>query len=135
MKIWLPPQVGEQVTVFRPLGDADGGMILPSLFNKGCKEPKGASESNAIVEFDDGARFEYDSKTKHLKVKADEITLICNNLTVTGDAKFKANVDIVEALDVGGDISNDGSIETAGIVTDMMGDLTNFKTTDKATRA
>ena len=87
------------------------------------------------MEFSDGARFEYDTKTKELKVTAEEINLVCKNLTVEGDAKFKANVDIEEALDVGGDISNDGSIETAGTVTDTMGDLTNFKTSNQGTRA
>jgi phage baseplate assembly protein V len=135
LKIWMPPLVGEQVTVLRVFGNADAGIVFPSIFNKNCKEPNGANETNVIVEFSDGARFEYDTRTKELKVKAEEINLICNNLTVTGDANFQANVDILEALDVGGDISNDGSIETAGTVTDVMGDLTNFKTSNKGIRA
>ena len=135
LKIWMPPLVGEQVTVLRVFGNADAGVVLPSIFNKNSKEPEGSSETNVIVEFEDGARFEYDTKTKELKVTAEKINLVCTNLTVEGDAQFKANVDISEALDVGGDISNDGSIETAGTVTDMMGDLTNFKTSNKGVRA
>lgn len=129
IKIWMPPIVGEQVTVLRPLGDADGGIILPSIFNKECKEPSGANEHNAIVEFNDGARFEYDSDTKELKVTAESIILVCTNLTVTGDAKFNESVDITGALDVGADIS------TAGTVEDAHGDLTNFTTTDGSSRA
>jgi len=125
----LPPMVGEQVTVFRPLGVADGGIILPSLFNKGCKEPLGASTTNAIVEFSDGARFEYDSSTKKLKVTANSIELLCENLKVTGDAVFNETVEIKSSLEV------DGDITTAGTVEDARGDLTNFTTTDGSGRA
>ena len=135
IKVWIPMTVGEQVIVLRPFGSSDGGIVLPSIFNKNNKEPEGASETNIIVEVHDGARFEYDTVSKELKVTAKNIHLACENLVVTGDAQFKANVDISEALDVGGDISNDGSIETAGTVTDTMGDLTNFKTSNKGVRA
>lgn len=137
MKIWVPMAVSEQVIVFRPLGSSDGGIVFPSIFNRRNKEPEGSNESNVIVEFHDGARFEYDTKSGELKTQAikkvifvaPEIELECKNITITGDAKFNDSVDIDGALGVGGDIITEGEIE------DARGDLTNFKTSNRGVRA
>ena len=129
LKIWMPTLVGEQVTVLRVFGNADAGIVIPSIFFSQNQEPTGSNEDTVIVEIADGARFEYNTTTKELKVTADAINLVCTNLTVTGDATFKETVDIKGSLDVGADISAAGGIE------DARGDLTNFTTTDGSTRA
>lgn len=128
LKVWMPPLIGEQVTVVRLFGNADSGLVIPSIFSKECKEPIGANETNVIVELSDGARFEYDTATKELKVTAEEINLICTNLTVTGDATFN------ETITVDGSLSVDGDIETEGTVKDGVGVLSQFLTSNGGTR-
>ena len=67
-RVFFPIRVGEQVLVISLFGDANKGFILRSIFNKSCKEPDGASENKAIVEFEDGAIFSYDTKCSTLEV-------------------------------------------------------------------
>ena len=67
-RVFFPIRVGEQVLVISLFGDANKGFILRSIFNKSCKEPTGASENKAIVEFEDGAIFSYDTKSSTLEV-------------------------------------------------------------------
>ena len=124
MKIWMPIAEGEQVIVFRPMGDNDKGFVVASIFNVNSKEPVGANANTAIVEFSDGCTIKYDMSSKELSVDSCTcIRLNCSELVVSGSC------DIGESLDVGGDIS------TEGTVTDAMGDLTNFLTTNGGERA
>ncbi len=67
-KHYIPVRVGEQVTVFCPFGEANIGFILPSIFNKGSKEPTGASDTREVVTYEDGTTFFYDTKIKELNV-------------------------------------------------------------------
>lgn len=67
-KLWIPPRVGEQVTVLIPFGEADGGIVSGSIFNKGCKEPDGANDHTFIMEFEDGARIVYDTESHNLSL-------------------------------------------------------------------
>ena len=77
-KHYIPIRVGEQVTVFCPFGEANIGFILPSIFNKGSKEPTGASDSREVVSYEDGTTFYYDTKRKEL------------NINCVGDINIKA---------------------------------------------
>ena len=77
-KHYIPIRVGEQVTVFCPFGEAKIGFILPSIFNKGSKEPTGASDSREVVSYEDGTTFYYDTKRKEL------------NINCVGDINIKA---------------------------------------------
>lgn len=106
VKVWFPPMPEEQVTVLRSFGDNDGGIVLPSIYWRGNKEPAGANEHVAIVEFSDGCTIKYDTDSKELSVDDCEIIrLVCTELQVSGT------------------------------ITDARGDLTNFTTSDGATRA
>ena len=67
-RVFFPIRASEQVLVISLFGDANKGFILRSIFNKSCKEPDGASENKAIVEFEDGAIFSYDTKSSTLEV-------------------------------------------------------------------
>lgn len=81
-KHYIPVRVGEQVTVFCPFGEANIGFILPSIFNKGSKEPTGASDTREVVTYEDGTTFFYDTKIKEL------------NVNCVGDVKIKAGGNI-----------------------------------------
>lgn len=81
-KHYIPVRVGEQVAVFCPFGEANIGFILPSIFNKGSKEPTGASDSREVVTYEDGTTFFYDTKSKEL------------NVNCVGDVKIKAGGNI-----------------------------------------
>lgn len=81
-KHYIPVRVGEQVTVFCPFGEANIGFILPSIFNKGSKEPTGASDTREVVTYEDGTTFFYDTKSKEL------------NVNCVGDVKIKAGGNI-----------------------------------------
>ena len=65
-RVFFPIRVGEQVLVISLFGDANKGFILRSIFNKSCKEPDGASDTRAVIEFEDGTVVYYDTKTKIL---------------------------------------------------------------------
>ncbi len=67
---WKPVRIGEQVTVFCPFGNPNFGLVFRSIFNKSCKEPKGASEFCEVVEYEDGTRFSYNTSSKHLLIEA-----------------------------------------------------------------
>ena len=77
-KHYIPIRVGEQVAVFCPFGEANIGFILPSIFNKGSKEPTGSSDSREVVSYEDGTTFYYDTKRKEL------------NINCVGDINIKA---------------------------------------------
>lgn len=111
VKVWLPPLPDEQVTVLRPFGDNDGGVVLPSIFWTGNKEPNGANEHVAIVEFSDGCTIKYDSLSQELSVdRCKTVRVDCDILSCSGD------------------------LVVGGVITDALGDLSHFTTSDGATR-
>lgn len=60
IKIWIPPQIGEQVEVHSPYGEGDDGVAHGSIYNKDCKEPDGANSHTSIIEWSNGARVAVD---------------------------------------------------------------------------
>ena len=131
LSIYIPMHVGEQVEVHAEFGSADGGTIHRAGFNDAHGVPEGADGETAVITFADGARITYGLADGALDVTAvgkatitvPEIECQCDTFHVTGDTTIDG------ALQVGEDISTDGSIE------DGRGDLTNFNTTDGAARA
>lgn len=101
MKVWMPPRVGEQVTVLLPFAEANGGIAVGSIFNKGCKEPEGANDHNFIVEFEDGTRIVYDTNTHDLSIS----TSGAINLTASA-------------------VNIEGNLNVSGTITDELGSLT-----------
>ena len=108
VKVWIPPLVGEQVLVISSFGDANGGVVIPSIFNKSCLEPSGASENNVIVEVG-GSRFESNGSVTKIK----------------SPAKVLLDTPLVETT---------GDLKVAGDINDSRGDLTGHShdTTDGA---
>ena len=65
---WVPIRPGEQVLVFSPFGEADSGVIVRGIFNRGRKEPTGANEHTEVIEYEDGTRITYDTQAHALTV-------------------------------------------------------------------
>ena len=110
VKVWLPVRVGEQVLVVCPYGDADGGFVIPSIFHKACKEPSGAANDKAIVEFANGVHIETDGAKVSISAP-NGISIDAPQVSISGD------------------------LHVGGVITDVKGDLTNHThdTTDGAT--
>jgi len=85
VKVWLPIRVGQQVAVLSPFGNANSGIILPSVYNKSCKEPNGANDENAVIEFSKGVRIESDGANITINVP-DDVNITCTNANINADA-------------------------------------------------
>jgi phage baseplate assembly protein V len=81
MTIWIPINVGEQVTVLREGGEIDAGIAIPSIHHIGAKEATGASDKNFIIEFRDGNSLKYEDSI--FTFTATEV-IINGNLKVNG---------------------------------------------------
>lgn len=68
VKIWIPPQIGEQVEVHSPYGEADSGTVEGSIYNKECKEPDGANAHTMIMEFHNGARVDVNTQANTMMI-------------------------------------------------------------------
>ena len=131
MKLFIPICVGEQVSVLCEFAEADAGLILPSIYHEGNTEPEGANAHTMVMAFHDGGKFSYDTQVGEMtleavtqaKVIAPHIEMVCETSHCTG------SMDIDGALHVGEQISTDST------VSDAQGDLSNFSTSDGASRA
>ncbi len=102
IKIWIPPQIGEQVEVHSPYGEGDDGVAHGSIYNKECKEPTGANGFTTIIEWSNGARIEVDTQANTMKlINPGEVTIDAPTVNMTGN------------------------LNVAGTITDSKGDLTN----------
>lgn len=76
IKMWIPPQIGEQVEVHSPYGEGDEGVAHGSIYNKECKEPTGANGFTTIIEWSDGTRVEVDTQAHTIKLKSPSEVMI-----------------------------------------------------------
>lgn len=137
-KHFIPVRVDEQVVMFSPFGEASGGFIIRSIFNKDAKEPSLANEHTEVMEYEDGTVISYDTKAKELKINAsDKITIICKAATVTADTvditattSNTGNVTINGNLTVNGNVSNTGALSVGGSISDSKGDITSHTHSD-----
>lgn len=90
VKVWVPPKIGMQVLVISSLGDANGGFVLPSIFNTSCKEPTGASDTNAIVEVG-ACRIEVAQESVTIKAPQG-VTIDSPTVTMSGDLSVAGNI-------------------------------------------
>jgi phage baseplate assembly protein V len=114
-KHWIPIRANEQVVVVFPLGNANQGFIFRGIFWKKLKEPNGADDKTEIIEYEDGARFEYSTKTSSLKVtgvktvivdSSDDVKIESKKITLKGDITLNGEVKITKDLKVAGDIAD-----------------------------
>jgi phage baseplate assembly protein V len=99
-KHFIPIRVGEQCVMFSPFGEANGGFIIRSIFNKGSKEPSLANETTEVIEYEDGTVITYDTEAKLLKIDCvKDIKLKAKNISIEAD-----NTNFV-----GGSVTHDGT--------------------------
>jgi len=109
---FLPMRTGEQVVVISPFGNGDYGFILRNIFSKMCKEPIGGDQNTEIIEYEDGARFSYNTQTKVLAFSTTgEVNIHATTLNVVGETNFTGGVNIEGALSVSKTITDEkGSV-------------------------
>ena len=78
VRVWCPPQVGEQVVVISPSGELTQGFVIPALFQSNYPAPSASADETKIV-FEDGATVTHNKATKAFTVEA----------PATGSIKFK----------------------------------------------
>jgi phage baseplate assembly protein V len=136
-KHFIPVRVGEQVVMFSPFGEASGGFIIRSIFNKSAKEPILANEHTEVMEYEDGTVITYDTKAKELKINAsDKITIICKGATVIADSvDITATTSNTGDVTINGNLTVAGDVSSSGNISDSAGNLTTHQhnTTDGAT--
>ena len=153
VKVWFPIRVGQQVAVLSPFGNSDSGFILPSIYNKSCKESSEANDENVVIEFSKGAKIISDGENITINVPKD-INVTCananvkaSNTIITSETTNNGNVTINGNLAINGNIVMNGSggsggiaklkgnLEVSGNISDSKGNLTNHthSTTDGAT--
>ncbi|MCP3908252.1 MAG: phage baseplate assembly protein V [Lentisphaerae bacterium] len=88
VKVWCPPEIGEQVLVVSPGGDLAQGVVMPALYQQ-TFPPTAATSTITKLTFADGAKLEYDSAAHHLQAilpGGGTTTLIADGgITITGD--------------------------------------------------
>lgn len=102
IKIWIPPQIGEQVEVHSPYGETDSGSVTGSMYNKECKEPTDANAHTTIIEWSNGARVAVDVEANTM------------NILNPGDVSITAPI-----------VKINGSLTVSGTITDEKGSLTS----------
>jgi phage baseplate assembly protein V len=122
---FTPIKVGEQVLVLCPNGNADFGIIIPSIFNKGSSEPDGSNEDIEITEYEDGTRISYDTKAKELKIDAcDKITIICKSANITATQQITVTTPLAKFSD---DVEIGNNLKVGNEIDDKLGTLTNHQ--------
>ena len=61
-KEYWHPDIGEQAVFISPRGDGSEGFVLAGIFSGKMPLPEGAREGLHVIEYEDGARMEYDRK-------------------------------------------------------------------------
>lgn len=103
-KHFIPARVGEQVVVFCPFGEANGGFVLRSIFNTKAKEPNGSNDHTEVIEYEDGTRITYDTQAHELKIDVlQTVNIICKTAFVVADT-----------VDITADTTNNGKVKVNG---------------------
>lgn len=114
IKIWIPPQIGEQVEVHSPYGEPDSGTVEGSIYNKECKEPTWANDHTSGMEFSDGTVITYDTEAKALTINAS------GSIAITAPSGITATANTV----ITGNVTINGNLNVSGTITDEKGSLT-----------
>ena len=94
-KHWIPIRKNEQVLMLHPFGNANKGYMIRGIFNKSAKEPVGASNTAEVIEFEDGARFVYDTSTSTLTVTGvKQLTVRAENIVLDGEVVITGNLNV-----------------------------------------
>lgn len=93
IKIWIPPQIGEQVEVHSPYGEGDDGVAHGSIYNKDCKEPTGADGFTTIIEWSNGASVVVNTKTNTMRIaNPGEVSITAPTVNIIGNLKVSGSI-------------------------------------------
>lgn len=121
IKVWIPPQINEQVIVLFPFNNGDNGVVLGGIFNVDCIEPVWANATTSLVEFSDGTIIKYDTVAKALSVLATGTV----GITAPNGVTLTANTSIIGNVTINGTLTVSGNISTGGTVSDNKGGLSS----------
>lgn len=115
IRVFTPPQIGEQVIVFFPFANGDSGVALGGIYNANQKEPTSSNEHTSVIEFSDGTLITYDTQNKSLAINASGTIAITapTGITITANTSISGNVII------------SGNLSVSGTITDEKGSLTS----------
>lgn len=150
VKIYIPPKVGEQVSII----ELDGGFMyaIASFFN--ADFPSNGDEFTHKISYEDGTELSYNTQSSTLKinavktiniscidcnVKASNVKVDCStlnanahNTTITspsinlnGNTKIAGAISTSSAGGGAGSFTINGSLKVTGTISDSKGDLTN----------
>lgn len=138
-----PIRVGEQVLVLPVRGELNSGVILRGLFQNSHKtEP---TDKKVHIEFEDGAKFSYDTSSstleiksaklidivcKNADIKADEVTVKSSVIKLLGDTLIQGSIATAGGGGGLGSFKINGNLNVSGIISDSKGDLTNHSHKD-----
>ena len=105
---------------------------MVAIFNRGCSEPDGSSQTKEITQYGDGTIISYDTSSstleilspKQINITCDNVNLTAKNVNVTAknttvkspDIKLLGNTLIEGAISTSGDGGGSGNFEINGNV-------------------
>lgn len=142
VKIYIPPKVGEQVSII----ELDGGFMyaIASFFN--ADYPSNGDEFTHKITYSDNTEISYSTQSNTLTINAvDTININCVNCNITATTtnitsptiNLTGNTNIAGAIatsgssggagtfKINGTLDISGDINAKGIISDKKGDLTN----------
>lgn len=114
VKVWIPPQVGEQVSVIMVHGE--DGYAIGSIYNTGCKEPDGANGFTTIIEWSNGARVVVDTQANTMDIENP------GDITLKSTSKIILDAPVIELPT--------GDLIVAKTITDEKGSVTSHNHTN-----
>lgn len=117
LKVWWQPEVGDQVLVISPSGNADCGFAIAGIYGGECGEP--GTKDTVVAEFKDGSRLEYNTAEHRLSVSVNgDVDLACNNAAIDANSidLSAGSVSIGGgSVSISGNVQLDGSVKINGV--------------------
>jgi phage baseplate assembly protein V len=113
LRVWSPPDEGEQVILLCPDGEFEAAIIIGALWSD--ERPAPASDGSTIMEWDDGVTLSYNPDTAELIADLHPAggTAL---LTAPGGFTIIANVEVEGNVSIEGDLTVDGNAAITGNV-------------------
>ena len=119
VSFWSPPSVGEQVVVLSPQGDLAAGFALPALYADRAPPPDGATRSNTVLAFADGASLIYDPERHALTVSLPSGGTVAlaapAGVSIDGNVRITGDLAIDGAAHAAGNVTSDGDVKAGAI--------------------
>ncbi|EAW9708492.1 phage baseplate assembly protein V [Salmonella enterica] len=112
-RVWWPPSVGEQVTIFCMSGNPETAIVLPGLFCDAFPQPDARSKT-LHVHFPDGAIIEYDANVSALLATGIKTASIETSESITANTS-KATVNATESINA---TTKQATVKATGITLD-----------------